>query len=208
MNALHELSDDELVAEARHFQSARSFWRAHGYKSGSTYRKLIRPRLEAVGFTFSQSVYQPKRRYTVDTIQKASQSATSVSDVCRNLGILPEGRQHHHISKLLKSLGIIFDISKSGRNRSRPLSHYLVANGPYINTSKLKKKLIQAGLKENKCEKCGLLPIWMGEQLTLHLDHIDGDHNNRSIENLRILCPNCHSQTPTYGVLKTKPRPQ
>jgi Zn finger protein HypA/HybF involved in hydrogenase expression len=63
----------------------------------------------------------------------------------------------------------------------------------------MKVKLIDAGLKEDRCECCGSLPLWQGKPLTLQLDHIDGNHYNWKLENLRILCPNCHTQTVTYG---------
>lgn len=51
----------------------------------------------------------------------------------------------------------------------------------------------------DKCEECGLGNEWNGKPLTLQLDHIDGDSDNDDIENLRLLCPNCHTQTPTFG---------
>ena len=53
------------------------------------------------------------------------------------------------------------------------------------------------GKKEQKCEKCGLTE-WMGKPIVLQLDHINGDNRDNRIENLRLLCPNCHSQTETF----------
>lgn len=66
-------------------------------------------------------------------------------------------------------------------------------------TSKLKKRLLEVGLLTYKCSKCGLEPEWQGIPLTLQLDHINGLRNDHRISNLRILCPNCHSQTKTYA---------
>ncbi len=63
----------------------------------------------------------------------------------------------------------------------------------------LKKKMLQAGLLEDRCSICGILPEWQGKPLTLQLDHIDGDRTNNSQANLRIVCPNCHAQTPTFS---------
>lgn len=63
----------------------------------------------------------------------------------------------------------------------------------------LKKKLISAGLIEDKCSECNSLPEWKGKKLVMQLDHIDGDRLNNTLENVRLLCPNCHSQTPTFS---------
>lgn len=50
---------------------------------------------------------------------------------------------------------------------------------------------------DNKCSIC-TISKWMDKPITLEVDHIDGDHNNNIEDNLRLICPNCHSQTPTY----------
>ncbi len=63
----------------------------------------------------------------------------------------------------------------------------------------IKKKLLEADLKEDKCEECNLPPLWNGKRLVLQLDHIDGDRTNNALSNLRLLCPNCHTQTNTFS---------
>lgn len=65
------------------------------------------------------------------------------------------------------------------------------------NTNQLRKRLIKEGIKQYICENCGLTE-WLGQPIPLELDHIDGDSTNHSLENLKILCPNCHALTPTY----------
>lgn len=67
---------------------------------------------------------------------------------------------------------------------------------PY-RTLHLKLRLFEEGLKERKCEWCGITE-WNGQPAPLELDHIDGNSQDNSFENLRVLCPNCHAQTPTY----------
>lgn len=78
-----------------------------------------------------------------------------------------------------------------------PLSDILAGLFPYYGTYKLKHRLYDVGLKENKCESCGIIG-WNGKVLECELDHIDGDRTNHKLENLMILCPNCHSQTGTF----------
>ena len=66
-----------------------------------------------------------------------------------------------------------------------------------VSSDKLRIKLIDEGIKEGKCEKCGVSE-WMQEPISLELHHIDDNHYNNNFDNLQILCPNCHSQTKSY----------
>lgn len=86
------------------------------------------------------------------------------------------------------------------RPQKKPIATYLVANKK-CNGPNLKKRLIQEGFLKNECsiENCPSSLLWMGKPLVLQLDHKNGDDSDNRLENLRILCPNCHSQTPTYG---------
>ena len=62
----------------------------------------------------------------------------------------------------------------------------------------LKYRLVKEGLKQWKCEKCGNEGVWEGKELVLELHHINGNHYDNRLENLQILCPNCHSQTDNF----------
>lgn len=79
------------------------------------------------------------------------------------------------------------------------LENILAGKHPGYSSSKLKRRLIEAGIKEDRCEECGSGNTWNDKPLTLQLDHKNGDPSDHQLENLQILCPNCHSQTPTYG---------
>jgi 5-methylcytosine-specific restriction endonuclease McrA len=69
----------------------------------------------------------------------------------------------------------------------------------------LKNRLLRAGLLKNECQICGLLE-WQGRPLSMHIDHINGVKNDHRLANLQMLCPNCHSQTETYGGKNRKRR--
>lgn len=69
----------------------------------------------------------------------------------------------------------------------------------------VKRHLIQAGILENRCDWCGL-DEWRGKPLAIQIDHVNGIKNDNRIENLRMLCPNCHSQTDTFAARNLKSR--
>jgi 5-methylcytosine-specific restriction endonuclease McrA len=83
------------------------------------------------------------------------------------------------------------------RPQELPIEELLVA-GKKRGRENLKRRLLAAGLKENRCERCGIVD-WLGKPLSLQLHHVNGDGFDNRLENLELLCGNCHSQTETYG---------
>lgn len=87
----------------------------------------------------------------------------------------------------------------NGGKKGFPLKDILEGKHPDYHTGNLKRRLIEENVLKYECDKCGNKGFWEGERLSLQLDHINGDSYDHRLDNLRILCPNCHSQTPTFG---------
>jgi hypothetical protein len=88
-----------------------------------------------------------------------------------------------------------------GGNKNAPakisLNDILSGGHPHFQTYKLKNRLLKEGILENSCSICSIT-FWNKKSINLELDHIDGNRINHLLSNLRLLCPNCHSQTDTY----------
>lgn len=106
----------------------------------------------------------------------------------------------------LKKMEIVYNGNMGGKGIKTQPRQYVTAmeyiergkQGQYVKSHKLRLKLIKDGIKKEKCEICGNHE-WNGKTIPLELDHIDGDHYNNNLENLRIICPNCHAQTDTHA---------
>lgn len=140
-----------------------------------------------------------------DEVKEVAKTARSVSEAMRKLNLSEHGYAHARFRERLKRLGIEIKYNRSRvateTNFRRDIKEYLVIDGPDIASSKLRSKLVSSGLKEEKCEICGITE-WLGKPLMFQLDHINGNRRDDRFENLRILCPNCHTQTPTYARIK------
>ena len=143
------------------------------------------------------------RTWTDDQLRVAAEDSISIAGVLRKLGLRPVGGNYKSINAHILRMAVdITHFTGQGHNRkswgkSIPLEEILVENSTYTNTGRLKKRLIEAGLLVYVCKLCDL-STWQEKCLTLHLDHVNGINTDHRLDNLRLLCPNCHSQTETY----------
>lgn len=105
---------------------------------------------------------------------------------------------YNRLAKRCMELGFDLSILKH-KNRSKAAQKYttneIFCKNSKISRSKLKLKIIKENLLEYRCKICNIDPIWNGCKLSLQLDHINGINNDNRLENLRFICPNCHTQT-------------
>jgi 5-methylcytosine-specific restriction endonuclease McrA len=124
----------------------------------------------------------------------------SKSNICRLLKVKQSTLNNYLIKYNIEYIG---NQSRKGITHPEQVTHYTdyTEKGKNISTSKLRLKLIEQGVKEQKCEKCGL-DKWMDKPIPLELHHIDENRFNNKLENLQILCSNCHMQTHDYSNTK------
>ena len=142
-----------------------------------------------------------KYNWDLEKIKEFVKESINLTEVLNKLKIPRQGNN----SKTLKNILNINNIDYShftGRSRTYSTnyikaSEYLDNPNKRIRASKLKEKLLKEKIIENKCFICGINE-WKGKSLVLQLHHIDGNPDNNSLDNLQLLCPNCHSQTENY----------
>lgn len=127
------------------------------------------------------------RRYDWEEIQRAYDSGLSVRQCAKRYGFT-SATWHQAVQR--------GDVR--ARPRAMPIERLLVADRPATNRSHLKLRLLAEGLKENRCEQCGLTQ-WEGKALNMQLHHVNGDGKDNRLENIVFLCPNCHAQTDSWG---------
>lgn len=148
-------------------------------------------------------------RWAKDNLEKAIEESSSIAEVLCKLDLVKASSNYKTFHKYVALYKL--EISCLKRHKKLPTPRIptediLVENSSYTNTGHLKTRLLRENTLENKCQECGLLGHWNGKTLILQLDHINGVANDNRIENLRILCPNCHTQTETYAGKRTKTR--
>lgn len=142
-----------------------------------------------------------------EVLTKLVKESTSLAQILNYFGLCNKGRNSSTLKKRLQKDCIDFSHIRLGINSNKnrafdknkiDLKKVLVKDS-HRSIYKFKKRLISEKLLEEKCQECGLKNEWNGRHLTLQIDHINGISNDNRLENLRFLCPNCHSQTSTFA---------
>jgi hypothetical protein len=213
--------DVELRAAIASSTTFDEVFKKMGIEASNAARERIVDRARVLGIATMQLGRAPLplarrrkvRRWTDDDLRAAVSTSTSVACVIRALGLIAAGGNYEHIHRCIKELSL--DTShfsgsawSRGRRIQRPsisLEHVLVADR-WTSSHKLKLRLLRGGLKKAACELCGWAERAPDGRLPLELDHINGDKTDNRFENLRIVCPNCHSLQPTHRGLNQKRR--
>jgi hypothetical protein len=155
--------------------------------------------------------HSPRRSYSVEQLQSAVACSTSFAGVLRALGIPQAGGSQSYLARRIRAEGLDtghFTGSAHNRGKAFPrltAEQILVVLPPGSHRRKaphLRRALRDEGVPDC-CDECGLVPMWQGKALTLIVEHRNGDWLDNRLGNLRLLCPNCHSQTATWCRRKT-----
>jgi hypothetical protein len=147
-----------------------------------------------------------KKRWTEEELKVAVKKSTSVRQVLMKIGLKLAGGNYAQIKKYIKIYKIDnkhftgIGWSKGLRGIGTPridLKDILVKESNF-QSYKLRNRLFKEGFKQKRCEECGWCKQSPDGRLPLELDHINGNSTDNRLENLRVLCPNCHSLKPTH----------
>jgi hypothetical protein len=147
---------------------------------------------------------RPEFDATSEELVAAAAMCHTVRGLFRFLDLPYDGFAHARMVRRLREEGVdtshfLGQRANTGRKfpgRAKPLAEILVVGGSY-STHTLRRRLIEEGVLEPECSCCRLR-TWNERPIPLELDHINGDRSDNRLENLRLLCPNCHAQTDTY----------
>lgn len=152
----------------------------------------------------------------VELVKKYLPISNSLNNLCNHLGLRGVDGYYKKVTRVINDLNLSTSHfgtikvrpSSNGRNQmtARPDDEFFV-DGKKADRKSIINRLVNGGYKKYECEECGITE-WNGKPISLQVHHINGHHDDNRIDNLQILCPNCHSQTDTYARAHRKPTPK
>ncbi|MEU9175126.1 HNH endonuclease signature motif containing protein [Streptomyces sp. NPDC048420] len=179
-----------------------------GVEPKSWKRRYVHERMKKLGVDVSH-FDREGAKWTREILEPAVAVSASVNEVLRRLGLEVVGGHHTNISRRIKAYGIdtshfslVVRTERQRYNQRRRTAQEILTedtstHARRVPSSRLKRAMREVGV-DDQCALCGIEGVWLGEPLPLEVDHIDGNWRNNRIENLRLLCPNCHSTTDSY----------
>ncbi|MFF9903203.1 HNH endonuclease [Streptomyces olivaceus] len=197
---------DELRAAAAAATSVRAVARALGVPDDSRSRATLRRMMSAQGIDTSHFSHR-RLHLREDQLRDLVPSCTSYADVMRGLGLEVCDVNHRRVRRAVARLGIdTGHFERRSWGRAEPPAPVSTAHRVLIvlphhsgrtNRAQLHRALDEIGVPYS-CETCGNTGVWRGRPITLQIDHVNGNWRDNRRENLRYLCPNCHSLTETW----------
>ena len=142
------------------------------------------------------------RKWADNDLVQAVKISHTVAGVLRILGYKTNNSGNYQtVENYMRRLNLdtshFYKLKFGGYRKRYKTSEILTQNSDYLNSQNLKHRLIKEKILIYNCYNCGINK-WHGHKLSLQIDHVNGDRTDNRAENLRLLCPNCHSLTPTF----------